>query len=359
MQASLSEYLRIVVRTWWARVSLLAGAVGLASELTNLVVPSYLWWILVGLAVVLAQFTAFHHVRAEREELRAEIAEEEAIPEAPTFTPNLFDGRLFPTSFYPVIESSERGFVIRGAFAFALPPGYDQLGSEVQKLFENTVASSAFEGWMQRQMDTIRRVPNDQWWERIQPTTSQIVTVGRPAACLPHYDFTLAGHCVLNLKPGIQPWHAGYGEVLASAVIRPADADESTRGLPLSLQDLYDAINIIEAALVGQIVPSLVEKITGAEMRAMSFALLAIANGGGVSDYVGLNHHHWPRASGSYDRMALYGSVASEETLNDSALREQEIKGWLARFLTDGGFSDFEPDIERLQASKLPEPLPT
>jgi hypothetical protein len=45
--------------------------------------------------------------------------------------------------------------------------------------------------------------------------------------------------------------------------------------------------------------------------------------------------------------------------LSDPALREREIKGWLARFLTDGGFSDFEQDIERLQASKLPEALPT
>jgi hypothetical protein len=213
VQASLSEYLGIVIRTWWVRVSLLAGAVGLASELTNLVVPSYVWWILVGLAVVLAQFAAFHHVRAQRGELRAQIAAEEATPAAPTFSPNLFEGRLFPTSFYPVLDSSERGFVIRGALAFALSAGYDQLGSEAQKLFENTVAASAFEGWMQRQMDTIRRVPNDQWWKRIQPTRSQIVTVGRPAARLPHYDFTLAGHCVLNLKPGMQPWHAGYGEV--------------------------------------------------------------------------------------------------------------------------------------------------
>jgi hypothetical protein len=94
-------------------------------------------------------------------------------------------------------------------------------------------------------------------------------------------------------------------------------------------------------------------------MRPMSFALLAIANGDSVSDYVGINQRHWPRASGSYDQPALYGSVASEEVLNDPAIREHEIKGWLTRFLADGGFSDFEQDIERLQASKLPEPIPT
>ena len=213
---------------------------------------------------------------------------------------------------------------------------------------------------MQRQMDTVRRVPSDQWWERTQPTRSQIVTVGRPAARLPHYDFTIAGHCMINLNPGMGPWHAGYGELLASAVIRPVEtAEQHKRGHPLSFDDLYEAITVIEAAIVDQIAPTVVAKITGAEMRPLSFASLAIANGDSVSDYVGINNHHWRRASGSYDQNALYGCVAGEEVLGNPDARQREIKGWIARFLTDGGFSDFEHDVERLEASTLPRPLPT
>lgn len=359
MQPSLTEYLRIVVRTWWARVSFLAGAVGVASELTNLVVPSLVWWTIVGAAVVLAQFTAFHRVRGEREELRAQIEAAQALPEAPTFMPDLFEGRLFPNSFYMAIEGSERAFVIRAALAFVMDGDYEQLGSEAQKLFEDTVAASAFEAWMQRQMDTIRAVPSEQWWERIQPTRSQIVTVGRPAARLPHNDFTLAGHCVINFNPGLQPGHLGYGELVASVILRPVEnGDAEKKGWPLSFDDLYEAITVLEAAVVDQIAPPVVSKVTGADMRPKSFALLAIANGGSVSDYIGINNHRWSRAAGSYDQTALWGRAASEEVIADPARRDREIKGWLARFLTDGGFSEFEADIERLQAPKLPEPLP-
>jgi hypothetical protein len=65
-----------------------------------------------------------------------------------------------------------------------------------------------------------------EWWKRVQPTRSQIVTLARPAAKFPLYDYSLSAHCTINFNPGLQPWHAGYGELIASIIIRPVERTE-------------------------------------------------------------------------------------------------------------------------------------
>lgn len=360
MRASVTEYLRSVTRSWWARVSVAAGLVGLASELTNLVAPSWVWWGIVGVGVVLAQFTAFDNARRQREELVAELAAIEAPAEAPIFVPDLLQGRIFPTSDYPVIESGEPGFVIRGALAFGLDAEHEQLTSELQKLFEDAVAASAFEGWLQAQTNVIRSVPEGQWWERVQPTRSEIVSVARPPTTLPYHPHTLAGRCVLNLRPGLQPWHPGYGVLIASAVIRPlGEADARPAGRPLSFEGLYEALTVIEAALVDEVAASVLPRLTRREFQPRAFSALAIANGGSVAEYVGLDHYDWRRAAGSSEPNALYGQATTELAVRDPDTRDHETRRWLTRFLTDAGFSEFEQDVERLQRPSLPEPLPT
>jgi hypothetical protein len=360
MRASVTEYLTSVIRSWWARVSVAAGLVGLASELTNLVVPSWVWWVIVCLGVVLAQFTAFDNVRRQREKLAAQLAAKEAPAEAPNFVADLLEGRIFPTSDYPVIESGEQGFIIRGALAFGLDAEHEQLTSELQKLFEDTVAASAFEGWLQAQTSVIRAVPEAQWWERVQPTRSEIVSVARAPTRVPYYDYTLGGHCVLHLKPGLQPWHPGYGVLIASAVIRPLGQPGGLTGeRPLSFEGLYEALTVIEAALVDQVAPSVLGRLTRSEFQPRAFVVLAIANGGSVADYVELDHYHWRRAAGSSDPNALYGQAASESAVRDPEARDHETRRWITRFLTDAGFSEFEQDVERLQRPRLPEPVPT
>lgn len=359
MRDALSEYATRVIQTWWARLSVGAGVVGLISELTNLVVPSWMWWLVVGVSAVFAQFTVFRHVRLQRDELTAQLAATQAPVEQPVFVPNLLDGRIFPTSDYPVIESGERGFVVRGALAFTLGSEHETLDSAGRQAFEDAVAASAIEGWFQEQVGVWRAVPHEQWWERVQPTRSQIVTVARAPARVPHYDFTLAGHCVLNLKPGLQPWHPGYGLLISSAILRPLDESEGAfGGLPLSFDDLYRLLTIFEVALVDEIAAAVLPRIETNEWQPRAYAALAIANGGSVAEYVGLNHHHWPRASGSDDQNALYGCASNEQTLREPNARDAEIKSWLTRFLTDSGFSDFEVDVRRLSLPTVLRPLP-
>lgn len=360
MRPSMTEYLTSVIRSWWARVSVAAGLVGLASEVTNVVVPSWVWWAVVGVGVVLAQFTAFNNVRRQREELAAQLAAMEPPAEPPIFVPDLLQGRIFPGSDYPVIESSERGLVIRAALAFGLEAEHEPLTSELQQLFEDTVAASTFEGWLQAQTDVIRAVPEAQWWERVQPTRSEIVSVARAPAKFPHHDLTLAAHCVLHLKPGLQPRHPGYGVLIASAVIRPlGEAETRPDGRPLSLEGLYEGLTVIEAALVDQVAPGVLARLTRREFQPRAFAVLAVANGGGVADYIALNHYQWRRAAGSFDPNALYGEAASELAVRDPDARDHETRRWLTRFLSDAGFSGFEQDVERLPRPTLRQPRPT
>jgi hypothetical protein len=382
-----TEYLRLVISTWWARLTFLAGAVGIVSELANLGVPHFLWWVLAGVALVLAQFSTFRHVRSQREQLRvegdqlrseltaekaqhqneiaalqarhqAEIAELTSEPPPPTFIPNMFEARLYPDRDYFVISSTDRAFVIRCALAFAIEGPFEELGSEEQQLFEDTVAGSAFEGWIQGQFDAIRAVPSDQWWQRAQPISPKIVTVARPPKRLPHYPYTLAGHCVINFKPGLLPSHPGYGVLVATAIFRPDDGNDEVKGYPLSLDDLYGAIAALETAVVEQIAVPIVEKVTKAPVTPKGCGVFAHANGGVLSEYVGLGGYHWPRTADSTDSPSLWGNVGREEILGDVDERDREIRRWIARFLTNDGYYNFETDIERLQRPTIPQPLP-
>src|SRR4051794_6746838 len=118
MRLSLCEYLVIVVHTWWARVGVIGAGVGLIVNLSGAALAPAIWWAIAGISLVAAQFSAFRRVQLERDALSTQLNPPDADQDRWPFSPGLFGGQLYPTSNYPVIQSNETGFVIRGALAF-------------------------------------------------------------------------------------------------------------------------------------------------------------------------------------------------------------------------------------------------
>ena len=75
MRQSLKEYLGVVVRSWWAIIGFFFGALGIISGvLGNTILLPYWAWVIVGIiALIVAQFAAYHKVRKELDEARNEV----------------------------------------------------------------------------------------------------------------------------------------------------------------------------------------------------------------------------------------------------------------------------------------------
>jgi hypothetical protein len=76
MRQSLKEYIPAVVRSWWAIIGLLVEALGIGSGVSgNTILLPYWAWVIIGIiALIWAQFLAYHKVREQRDEARNEVA---------------------------------------------------------------------------------------------------------------------------------------------------------------------------------------------------------------------------------------------------------------------------------------------
>lgn len=369
MRAALREYVSEVVRSWWARASFLVGGVGLVLALAEVALPSGLLWVLVVIAALIAPFRAFERVRAQRDELAREIAESEVQPEElPTFQPGLLMGRLLPSVNYAVLPGSERGLVMRAGLAFALESQPRPFDTEMQRAFEDAVAASAAEGWIHELTSSIPLVREERFWRPTQPTRGNVVTVRRPAAAILHWAYTVEGWCRLNVQTSMLPGASGHGHLVLDAVIRPSESpdpatastDADPGGHPLAFEDLYVALHVLQVATIEQIADRVLPALLGSdEWLPSAYAVVVIANGGSVADYVALESRRWSRAEGSFDPTGGDWYAESESALRTPAERDAQIKAWLARLLRDSGYSGFEHDIDRLQPPRMPIAVPT
>jgi hypothetical protein len=76
MLQSLKEYIPAVVRSCWAMIGLPVGALGIISGvLGNTILLPYWAWVIIGIvALIVAQFLAYHKVREQRDGVRNEVA---------------------------------------------------------------------------------------------------------------------------------------------------------------------------------------------------------------------------------------------------------------------------------------------
>lgn len=75
MRQSLKEYIRTVVRSWWVIIGFLVGLLGIVGGASgNTILLPYWVWVSIGIiALIVAQFLAYHKVRRQRDEARNEV----------------------------------------------------------------------------------------------------------------------------------------------------------------------------------------------------------------------------------------------------------------------------------------------
>ncbi len=358
MKQSLREYLGRFVRSWWAGVGVAAGALGLVASVFDLDIPAWSWRAVVGVAVVVAGFRVFHDVRGERDAARAELAARDIAvagdPEPHPFVPRLLEGRLFPSSMYPIIDSAERALVLRAAYA--LHADEARIDSEAQKAFEDALAASTLESWILDETTHIRRAGAEHWWRRAKPTRSSVVTVRRPRAATVAGDYDVEGHAVLNLHPEHTPAPTGWLLLVADVVVRPTSDDVGRRAF--TYESLYAASEVVVRSLVDEIAPAVLP-LAAAAATPYSLTLLVLPQALSLSDVVALDWHNWERAEDMDDIGGGQWFAPSAEVVLETKCRQDDLRRWFGRLLADGGYSGYERDLPKLVPVSLPPPSAT
>ncbi len=353
MIASLREYLARFVRSWWTGVGIVGGALGLVASLSELDVPAWSWRGAVALAVAVAGFRVFDDVRRERDAARGELAVREAgtaAPAEPDFVPRLLEGRLFPSSNYPVVEGAERALVIRAGYALHAPEG--RLDSDAKRAFEEAVAASTVESWILDETTNVRHAGVDHWWRRSRPTRSSIVTVRRPPAATVAGDYSVEGQAVLNLHPDHAAWPTGWLLLLADIVVRPTNGEV---GRAFTYGSLFGAAEVVVRTLVDEVAPTVLEMVAP-DATPYSLTMLIQPQGPSMEDVVALDWNHWERAEDMGDVGGGQWFAPSAEVVVDAQRREEDLRGWFGRLLADSGYADFEQDLQKLVTLSLPPP---
>jgi len=75
MWQSFKEYIRAVGQRWWAIIGFLVGVLGIISGVLDITIGLPYWaWVIIGIiALIMAQFLAYHKVRKQRDEARGEV----------------------------------------------------------------------------------------------------------------------------------------------------------------------------------------------------------------------------------------------------------------------------------------------
>jgi hypothetical protein len=345
-------------------LGVVGGALGLVASVFALDVPAWSWRGVVALAVVLAGFRVFDDVRRERDAARDErdaaraelaggVKAVEDEPEPRPFIPRLLEGRLFPSSMYPVVDSSERALVLRAAYALHSKDA--QLDSGAQRAFENAVAASTLESWILDETTHVRRAGAEHWWRRVKPTRSSVVTVRRRRASTVADDYDVEGHAVLNLHPEHTPGLSGWLLLLADVVVRPTRDDA---GRAFTYYSLYGAAEVVVRALVDEIAPAVLP-LVGAKASPYSLTLLVQPQALALSDVVALDWHDWERAEDMDDASGGQWFAPSAEVVLETTRRQDDLRRWFGRLLADSGYSGYEDDLPMLVPVSLSPPPAT
>ena len=80
MWQSLKEYIPAVVRSWWAIIGFLVGALGIISGVlgNNILLPYWAWLTIGTIALMWAQFLVYHEVRKQRYTVESIISDLES-----------------------------------------------------------------------------------------------------------------------------------------------------------------------------------------------------------------------------------------------------------------------------------------
>lgn len=340
--SALREYVLLVARTWWLRIGLLSGLLGLGAQLFSFDIPPWIWQAAVGVCVVLAQYQAYYEIRRERDR-----ACKEAEPHASSFVPALLQNRLLQN-----LNESVPSLIVRAAIAASVPTGVDiDLGTNEKQLFKSAIEKSQLEHFI-REWTTLGEGKAGSAWQRIGPTTSFIATLVRAPERGFSNGLAIEARAVLDAYFGRRPQAQRQLITQIDVICQPAKVGRGTApplSHPLSLQDFFDLVWVMVDVVAYELAPRVFEHLVGSRELLSCSASMRTTGQQRLGDYVGLSSYRWVRAEGSSDTNGGNWDPVSEVNVLDPAMREASLKAWVNKMLSDSSYENHEPDVERLE----------
>ncbi len=276
--------------------------------------------------------------------------------------PSLLRGRILPHIYSPFIQSDDHALTSRAALAARVPTDPEPtLRPATQQLFEDTLAGSLLESFLQGLTSRGRRPSSEHFWDLADPTKTWVITAARPAARMTVDGWTAEGRAAIALKhqPSVVP--LGWLILHIDVAIRPLapPVPDVIEAIPLSLDDLFALVYVPLSALLDEVAPATLPAISGADGDLLAIGCVLMPHKDAFSRYVRFSHYASGQVTGSSDPSAIDWYPASLAEIATPEARTAAIRQRIEGLFTDGGYRGFEREVERLEPPPLRPPVET
>jgi hypothetical protein len=280
----------------------------------------------------------------------SERAVTEPRPVEPQLQPELLRGRIFPNSYAACVDASQKVLVLRAALAAQLPKDpVPTIDSDDEETFLRLVAGSSFEAWAEQTTSA-----GSGTWRAVDPSNSYVVTLRRPPVPSAVDGGQIECRAFVTVAPDHNRTASGYGNLLLDVLFRPTF--EESQPPILTLQQLFELMFMLPAALVDQVGAPLFERLSwGADSTVLSTTTLVQSYGLALGGFVKLEQDGWRRAEGSHDRQGGEWEPVNYQDLLSSERRADSLRVWFKKLLRDSGIRGHDAEIDAMAVSQLPE----
>jgi hypothetical protein len=225
-------------------------------------------------------------------------------------------------------------------------------------LFEEILAASRVESFLQQLTMHGRRPPPEHGWELVEPTRTSVITAARPPVRMAAIDgFAADAKAAINLR--YQPTVVPLGQLILNVdiAIRPMHElrPDVMEPIPLSLDDLFALVYVPLTAVLEEIAPAVLPGISGA-VDILAVGCILMPHSDLFSRYVRFDRYAGRRISGASDPYAIDWYPASFDEIATPEARVAAVRGRIEGLFIDGGYRDFEREVQRLEPPELATP---
>ena len=280
----------------------------------------------------------------------SERAVTEPRPVGPQLQPELLRGRIFPNSYAACVDASQKVLVVRAALAAQLPEDpAPTIDSDDEETFLSLVAGSSLEAWAEQTTSA-----GTGTWRAVDPSDSFVVTLRRPPAPSAVDRWQIECRAFVTVAPDHYGTASGRGNLLFDVLFRPTV--EESQPPSLSLQELFELMFMLPAALVDQVGAPLFERLSrGADSTVLSTTTLVQSYGLALGGFVKLEQDGWGRAEGSHDRQGGEWEPTDCPDLLSPERRADSLRVWFKKLLRDSGIRGHDAEIDAMPVPQLPE----
>lgn len=277
-----------------------------------------------------------------------------AVDQAPSVSRRLdkaiVQNLALPQSFAPPLKSDERALAARAVLAGSIPATPEPvLGDGEVQLLLDAVEASRLERLMVALTSNGRHVLPEQHWRPILPRSARLVTLARPAAPVRIYsEFSAQAQAAVTLRPVVGQDAGGWLALALDVIVCPPATAEEISGTPLSLDDLHALVYRPITAIFDEVGPALLAALNDGQVEILGLGYALIPNQGGLDDYVKLRSSASRRIDGAPDPSAIHWQASTLHEVKTPERRLETTRQLVREFFIDGGYSGFEPAIERL-----------